>query len=132
MKRTKYNPQQTSLEFKEPQEIQFKRTAKKSCFDVIQNTKDNIEKKFKENPPVLPNKKLLKWVEVYCPNCFLKIAVKLEQRHLYKQSQDIYNQDFKLIMIEVTKFLKKHGFDNNYEWLSREMQNDLLTIEKSL
>ena len=115
-----------------PEEFKRTKQPKKSCSDIVQETKDAIEKRFQENPIVFPNRKLLKWVEVYCPNCYVKIAGKLEQRHLFDPSKDIYSQNFELIMIEVTTFLKKHGYTTKYEWLSREMQNDLLTIEKSL
>lgn len=114
------------------QEVSFQRMKppKKQSGDLIQQTRDAIDEKFKKNPIIFPNKTLLKWIEVYCPNCFTEIAGKMEKRHLFAPYKDIYHQNFKLILNEVVKFLKRKGYSDHYEWLSREMQNDLLEIEQ--
>jgi len=45
----------------------------KTTLSLIEQVKESIETQMTLNPPVIPNKTLLKWVEVYANNCFVKI-----------------------------------------------------------
>lgn len=99
---------------------------------LIEETQNRINLQLELYPVLVPNKTLLKWVEMYANNCFVKIEESLQRNIQYKVDMDIYHQDFHLILTTVNSFLHSHNCSTLHEWMDRGMQDDLIKINQSL
>jgi len=102
--------------------------------NLIQKTKAEIDAYFAENPTLIPNKTLLRWVEEYAFDCFVILQDRLLKDPLYDQNKDIYHQEFQLLKKYVQEFLNEHKELNFHtaSWLSKEMQESFLKINRNL
>jgi len=104
----------------------------KTTLSLIEQVKESIETQMTLNPPVIPNKTLLKWVEVYANNCFVKIEEAMRKSPEYNSCVDIYHQNFSLILSTVNQFLAFHNCSTSHTWMDRGMQDDLSSIDLQL
>lgn len=105
---------------------------KKQTKNTIAKVWEGIEIHFKRNPVPIPNRTLLRWVEEYCPYSFGKIYTIIQKSSAYDTSKDIYHQEFSLIILTVNQYLENNGFNARYSFMSRKMQEALLSIENQL